>query len=79
MDFYLGQIVVFPYYFTPQGFVPCDGRTMAIKGNEPLFTVIGNAFGGDGTTSFKIPDYASIAPPGSKYYIATTGFYPQRS
>ena len=52
----LGEVVPFGGNFEPGGWAEADGRLMNIVGNEALFAVIGTAFGGDGQTTFALPD-----------------------
>lgn len=59
---YVGEIILVPYNFTPVGWLPCDGRLVAISENEALFTLIGTIYGGDGQTTFGIPDLRSRVP-----------------
>lgn len=47
---YLSEIKAFAYSFVPNNFAPCDGRAMSINSNSGLFSLIGAAFGGNGTT-----------------------------
>lgn len=49
----------------PDGFLPCDGRLMNINGNNALFAVIGNTFGGNGFTNFALPDLRGRVPIGA--------------
>jgi microcystin-dependent protein len=51
--------------FAPEGWALCDGSTLPIDGNQALFSLIGTAFGGDGTTTFKLPDLRSRVVVGS--------------
>lgn len=53
---YVGQIMFVPYNFTPAGWHECDGSLMAIADNETLFTLLGTNFGGDGQTTFGLPN-----------------------
>src|SRR5687767_4192703 len=55
MEPLLGSIHLFPYPFTPRGYLPCDGQLLDIRENSHLFQLIGNTFGGDGTTTFAVP------------------------
>lgn len=55
-DGLIGEIRAFGFNFTPQGWLPCDGNTYNINAFTPLFAVIGIQFGGNGTTTFKVPD-----------------------
>ena len=56
IDPYLGQISIFPYNFEPRGWALCDGRLMSISQNSALFSLLGTTFGGDGITTFALPD-----------------------
>ena len=56
MDEYIGVIKPFAVSYTPRGWLPCDGRTILISGNEALYSIIGNIYGGDGITNFALPD-----------------------
>ena len=58
------------------GGLPCDGQTLQIAQNTTLFSLIGTNFGGDGQTTFKLPDLRAQAPNGLTYYIIEFGFYP---
>ena len=55
---------------------PADGRVMTITGNLPLFAVLGANFGGDGKTTFALPDLRAVAPNGLTYMICTQGVFP---
>lgn len=72
----LGQISLFPYGKAPTGWAECDGRTLLIKQNSALYSLIGTTFGGDGVTTFQLPNLTNKAPViGTKYYIAVQGIY----
>lgn len=60
--YYLGQIVLFAGSYAPDGFLPCDGRQLAIAQYDALFSLIGIAYGGDGRTTFNLPDLRSRVP-----------------
>ena len=72
---YVGQITIFPYNFEPNGWVYCDGRVLPIAQYTALFSLIGTKFGGDGTSTFALPNYMGQAPEGSNYYICLQGTY----
>jgi microcystin-dependent protein len=55
-DQYVAEIRVFPYNFAPSGWAFCSGQTMSISQFQVLFTIIGTTFGGNGTTTFLLPD-----------------------
>lgn len=56
MDPLLGEIRLFAAGFVPRGYLPCDGRTLPIREHQALYSVIGTRFGGDGATTFALPD-----------------------
>lgn len=55
-DAFFGEIRLLPYYFVPANWMPCDGRQLLIQNFTPLFAVIGTLYGGDGQTTFKLPN-----------------------
>jgi microcystin-dependent protein len=64
MDYYLGEIRLFAGNYVPEDFVACDGRLLTLSGNEALFTLIGTTWGGDGRTTFGVPDLRGRVPVG---------------
>jgi microcystin-dependent protein len=79
MSRFIGQIALFPYTFTPNGWMPCEGQIIRIAENSALFSALGTQFGGDGRTTFALPDYRSLAPANSRYFLSITGEFPQRA
>jgi microcystin-dependent protein len=63
---YLGEVRLFAGLRLPSEdtWLPCDGRTMYISQNAALFSVIGNAYGGDGNTTFALPNLPGRIPIG---------------
>jgi microcystin-dependent protein len=59
---YVGELRIFPFTFAPRGWALCNGQTLAINQNTALFSVIGTYFGGNGTTSFQLPNLQGRAP-----------------
>ena len=59
--------------------LPANGQTLAISGNAALFSLIGTTYGGNGTTTFQLPDLRSVAPNNMTYSICVYGVYPARS
>jgi microcystin-dependent protein len=53
---FLGQINIFPYNFAPRGWAFCQGQIMSIAQNTALFSLLGTTFGGNGQTTFALPD-----------------------
>jgi microcystin-dependent protein len=77
---FLGQIELFPYNFAPMNWMPCEGQSIQITQNQALFALIGTTFGGDGQTSFQLPNLKGKEPaPGLQYCLAMQGIFPQRN
>lgn len=55
-DKFLGQIIAYAGLDAPRGWALCDGSLLQIAARKPLFNLIGTAFGGDGSTTFGLPD-----------------------
>jgi microcystin-dependent protein len=72
---FVGQLSLFSFDFEPEGWVFCDGRLLSIDQNDVLFTRLRNTFGGDGESSFGVPDLRAIAPKNCQYCISLFGEY----
>jgi microcystin-dependent protein len=59
---FLGEIRMFGFNFAPQGWALCDGQVLPISQNEALFALLGTTYGGDGTTTFALPNLQSRVP-----------------
>lgn len=59
---YVGEIRLFAGNFAPSGWLFCDGQNLPISENEVLFALIGTTYGGDGETTFAVPDLRSRIP-----------------
>lgn len=59
---YIGEIRMFAGTFAPLGWAFCDGSPMPISENEALFQLIGTTYGGDGESTFNLPNLASRIP-----------------
>ena len=72
---YVGEIRMFGGNFAPAGWNFCDGSLLAISENDTLFNLIGTTYGGDGQSTFAVPDLRGRAPlhlgqgPGLQNYI----------
>ncbi|KPV57334.1 tail collar protein [Paenibacillus sp. A3] len=53
---FLGEIRLFAFNFAPEGWAFCDGQLLPINQNQPLFSLLGTTYGGNGTTTFALPD-----------------------
>ena len=59
---YVGEIRMFAGNFAPNGWMFCEGQTLPISENEVLFQLIGTTYGGDGQSTFNLPNLASRLP-----------------
>src|SRR3954470_9404352 len=72
---FLGQISTFGFNFAPRGWATCDGQILAIATNTALFSLLGTTFGGNGQTTFALPDLRGRVPihqgqgPGLSSYV----------
>lgn len=75
-DPYVSEIRMFGFNFAPRGWSLCDGQILPTNQNQTLFSLIGTAFGGDGRTTFGLPDLRGRTPihPGTDPY----GFHYER-
>ena len=64
-DPFVGQVPLFGFPFAPQGWALCQGQLMPIRQNVALFGVIGTNYGGDGRSSFALPNLQGRAPVGA--------------
>lgn len=55
-DPYLGEIRTFAFNFAPSGWTTCDGQLLPIAQNQSLYSLLGTIYGGDGRTTFALPD-----------------------
>jgi len=77
---FLGMIILVPYNFAPRGWAFCNGQILPISQNTALFSLLGTTFGGNGVTTFALPDLRSRVPIGagqgtglSNYVLGQTG------
>lgn len=59
---YVGEIRAFGFPRIPTGWFPCDGRLLSIADYQTLYTLLGTTFGGDGVTTFGVPDLKGRRP-----------------
>lgn len=62
---FLGEIRMFSGGFTPYGWVACNGQLMVINQHPSLFSILGTTYGGDGQTTFALPDLRGAVPIGT--------------
>ncbi len=59
---FVGEIKIFAGNFAPRGWAFCDGQLLAVSQNDALFSLLGTIYGGDGKTTFALPDLRGRAP-----------------
>jgi microcystin-dependent protein len=59
---FLGEIQVFGFNFAPAGWASCNGATLQIRQFTALYSLIGTQYGGDGVTTFQLPNFTGRAP-----------------
>jgi microcystin-dependent protein len=69
---YIGEIRMFGGSFAPAGWAFCDGQSMDISENDTLFNLIGTTYGGDGQTTFNLPDLRGRVPIHMGTHAGTT-------
>ena len=62
MDPFIGEIVLFAGNFAPRSWALCDGQLLAINSHSALFSILGTTYGGDGRTTFALPDLRGRTP-----------------
>lgn len=76
MEQFIGEIRAFGFTFAPRGWATCDGQLLAINQNQALFSLLGTTYGGDGVTTFALPDLRGRVSvhmgqgPGRSPYVA---------
>jgi len=85
VDPFVGEIMLFSGGFCPDGWYEAHGRFLPIRGNEALFSLLHNSYGGDSATTFALPDLRKAVPAAAtdrekllRYCIAYRGDYPRR-
>ena len=80
MDPFIGEIRLVPFNFAPRGWAICAGQLLPINMNQALFALLGTTYGGNGQTTFALPDLrgrvpigAGQPPAGSSYPLGATG------
>jgi len=61
-DPFVAEIRIFPFNFAPKGWAWCDGQLMPISQNTALFSLLGTTYGGNGKSTFALPDLQGRAP-----------------
>lgn len=61
-DPFVAEIRIFPFNFAPKGWAWCDGQLLPLSQNTALFSLLGTTYGGDGKSTFALPDLQGQAP-----------------
>jgi microcystin-dependent protein len=78
-DPFVGQIALFAFQFAPPGWALCQGQLMPISQNIALFGVIGTNYGGDGRSTFALPNLQGRAPVGAGQGPGLSNYFPGES
>ena len=79
MEQFIGAIQLLAFNFAPQGWMRCDGTLLAISQYQALFALIGTTYGGDGRSTFALPNLKGKEPvPELAYCICVNGIFPSR-
>lgn len=72
---FLAEIKIIGFNFAPRGWAYCDGQILPINQNQSLYSLLGTTYGGDGRTSFALPDLRSRTPihKGDGYLLGQKG------
>lgn len=79
-DPYIGDMVWVPFDYAPEGWLPCNGQVLQISEYQVLYALIGTQFGGNGSTTFNLPDmrgrtmiHAGQQSGGQSYAVGNSG------
>jgi microcystin-dependent protein len=75
-DPFVAEIRIFPFNFAPKGWAWCDGQLLPISQNTALFALLGTYYGGDGKSTFGLPNLqgsAAMHPDSNNYFLGAMG------
>ena len=75
MEGTIGEIIMFAGNFAPKNWAYCQGQTINIASNTALFSILGTTFGGNGTTTFMLPDFQGRMPVGAGQGPGLSDYY----
>lgn len=81
MNPFLAEIKLFGGAFAPRGWALCDGTLLPINQNRSLFSLLGTTYGGDGRTTFALPDlppYPSTRQTSANFIVCIQGQLPEQ-
>ena len=81
METFLGSLMLVPYTIVPVGWARCNGQLMQITQNSALFSLLGTTYGGDGLSTFALPNLMVNDVNGKllTWIICLAGIYPAQS
>lgn len=80
MNPFIGEIRLFGFNYAPKDWALCEGQLLQISQFNVLFAAIGTTYGGDGMTTFALPNLQSARPQGQgTWCIALGGIFPSRN
>jgi microcystin-dependent protein len=71
---FIAEIRMVSFAFAPKGWALCNGQLLPINQNQAMFSLVGTTFGGDGVTTFGLPDYRGRVPIGVGQQSGTPSF-----
>jgi len=72
MEPFLAEIRVFPFSYAPNGWALCNGQLLAISSNTALYSLLGTTYGGDGRSTFALPNLQGAVPAGAGQAVGGT-------
>ena len=78
-DKFIGEVWLFAGNFEPRGTLFAHGQLLSISSFTSLFSLVGTIYGGDGRTTFALPDMSGLEPQGVSYVICLSGIFPSRN
>jgi microcystin-dependent protein len=76
MDAFIGQLATFAGNYAPENWLPCNGQLLQVSGNEVLYSLLGTTYGGDGNSTFALPNLNGQVAVGSGTAPGTNTQYP---
>jgi microcystin-dependent protein len=76
MDPFVAEIRMYPYTFVPKAWADCDGQLLPLSQNTALFSLLGTFYGGDGKSTFALPDLRGrvpLHPKNNQYFLGQMG------
>jgi microcystin-dependent protein len=76
MDPFVAEIRMVPYNFAPKGWADCNGQLLPLSQNTALFSLLGTVYGGDGKSTFALPDLQGrvpVHPKNNQFFLGQEG------